>query len=355
MTSRRIRPAMVAGGLALSLGVLAACGGGDDDATEAGSAGFPEATSLDEVCAAGAEEGVVNVRKTTEDEAFAQEIVPFQEKYPDIEVQFVSQRPEDVIQQVVTTSQAGRGTDTDVVDLALDEAKPLFDRDLVANVEWTNLGIPEENTVDIDDIQLYRSQREIWGLVYNTTLTSPDDLPDTWAELTDPKYKGQIVIDPRASSTGYLAVAWGEDETRSWYEDLLANEPLVVEGETAGLLKVGAGEGVMATNSYDATVREQQANGVPVDIKYLDDVVGAKDHYAVIISETPHPNAAMCFLGWYGSEEGMAAQLEFEFKDNIAKPDFVPEAADFAIVDTFEDMELVAKVTQELSAMTVGG
>ena len=354
MTSRRIRPAMVAGGLALSLGVLAACGG-DDDTTEAGSAGFPEATSLDEVCAAGAEEGVVNVRKTTDDEAFAQEIVPFQEQYPDIEVQFVSQRPEDVIQQVVTTSQAGRGTDTDVVDLALDEAKPLFDRDLVANVEWTNLGIPEENTVDIDDIQLYRSQREIWGLVYNTTLTSPDDLPDTWADLTDPKYKGQIVIDPRASSTGYLAVAWGEDETRSWYEDLLANEPLVVEGETAGLLKVGAGEGVMATNSYDATVREQQANGVPVDIKYLDDVVGAKDHYAVIISETPHPNAAMCFLGWYGSEEGMAQQLEFEFKDNVAEPDVIPSGADFAIVDTFEDMELVAKVTQELSAMTVGG
>ena len=72
-------------------------------------------------------------------------------------------------------------------------------------------------------------------LVHSTSL-SADELPASLEDLTDPKWKGKIGWAPTNSSfqtmiTG-MRVVWGEEKTRTWLENMLANEPLIYPKNT---------------------------------------------------------------------------------------------------------------------------
>jgi iron(III) transport system substrate-binding protein len=308
---------------------------------------------VEQVCAAGEKEGVLNVRKTTDPDAFAKEVEPFKAKYPGIKISFVSMRPQNVVQQVLPEIQAGRPLDVDVVDLGLDISTPFIENNLVADVDWSALGIPEDLIVEANGVSFFRTERELLGLVYNEDKVNPADLPSTWEELIDSKWAGKVVADPRATSISLLSIVWGKDKTVDWYKRFLSTDkPLITTGESAGVVKVGSGEAVLTTSAYDATVREQQAAGAPVDIKYLD-IVGAKDHYAVILNKSPHPNAARCFLSWWGSPEGQAQQLKVEYKENLSKPDGLPASAKLAAIADADQAASVADVANTLAPLAV--
>ena len=72
-------------------------------------------------------------------------------------------------------------------------------------------------------------------LVHSASL-SADELPASLEDLTGPKWKGKIGWAPTNSSfqtmiTG-MRVVWGEEKTRTWLEDMLANEPLIYPKNT---------------------------------------------------------------------------------------------------------------------------
>lgn len=346
--------ATVVSALALLAGA-AACGNGGDAKSSAGKAGGNpfDVSSADAACTAGAKEGTLNVRRTTDPDDFAKEVAPFQAKYPGIKINYVSQRPDDVVQQVLPEIQAHRKLDVDVVDLGLDSSQPFITNDLVASVDWAKLGIPADWIVDVNGVKFYRTERELLGLVYNKKKVQESELPSTWEGLVDPKWAGKVVVDPRATSMSLLSIAWGKDKALDWYKRLLATDkPLVTTGESAGVVKVGSGEALLSTSAYDATVRQQDAAGAPVGIKYLD-VVGAKDHYAVIMKQTPHPNASICFLAWWGGPEGQGQQLKVEQKENQSKPEGLPASAQVAAITSQDVASSVADVATEMSKLTV--
>jgi iron(III) transport system substrate-binding protein len=202
-------------------------------------------------------------------------------------------------------------------------------------------------------VKFYRTEREMLGLVYNKNKVQESELPSTWEGLIDSKWAGKVVVDPRATSMSLLSIVWGKDKALDWYKRLLATDkPLVTTGESAGVVKVGSGEALLSTSAYDATVRQQDAAGAPVGIKFLD-VVGAKDHYAVIMKQTPHPNASVCFLAWWGSQEGQAQQLKVEQKENQSQPTGLPAGAQIAAITSQQVAASVADVATEMSKLTV--
>lgn len=83
-------------------------------------------------------------------------------------------------------------------------------------------------------------------IVYNTETVKPEDLPrDLWG-FTDPQWKRRVGWAPTNASFQTMVTAmrnaWGEEETRKWLEDILANEPVVYESNTPIVAAVGAGE-----------------------------------------------------------------------------------------------------------------
>ncbi|HEY4134158.1 MAG TPA: extracellular solute-binding protein [Alphaproteobacteria bacterium] len=56
------------------------------------------------------------------------------------------------------------------------------------------------------------------GVGYNTSLASPKDLPQTYAEIADPKYKGQYAIEPWTSHWDALAYNYYPDRLDKFLE-----------------------------------------------------------------------------------------------------------------------------------------
>jgi iron(III) transport system substrate-binding protein len=341
-------------GSATSAGGSAATGSSSGSAT--GSAGSAGAGGDAVAAACEGVSGPLRHWATTDAEVFKQEIEPFTTAYPDIEVQFTSYRPNDAIQQVLTQVQTGRDLEVDSLAMSVPYVGPLLDNNLIATTDWTALGVPSDQILDIGNgITLYRNYRMLSGLVYNADLVQESELPKTWDELVDAKWQGKVVVDPRGTYLSRLAVAWGAEQTVSWYENLMNTvQPLVVQGATASLQKVAAGEALMSTSAHDSEVLEQQAAGAPLEIKYLD-VVPTQDYYSFIVQDSPNAAAAKCFLAWFASDEGQAQQLEFEYKANQTEPENLPAGSEVANIETIEDATLVADVGTELATITGGG
>lgn len=83
-------------------------------------------------------------------------------------------------------------------------------------------------------------------VVYNTELVDPAGLPDDLWDFTDPAWAGKIGWAPTNGSFQVMVTAmrqiWGEEKTRNWLQGILANKPLVYEGNMAVVTAVEAGE-----------------------------------------------------------------------------------------------------------------
>ncbi|WP_225753447.1 ABC transporter substrate-binding protein [Actinotalea sp. Marseille-Q4924] len=330
---------------------LAACGSpttdetSDDGGTDAGAVGGDQAA----VCEAGAEEGTVVFWGSEEDATQQKLEADFAAAHPGIDVEFQSLRPEDITQRLVLEAGSGRASEVDVIEGNLDAFEPLVERDLVQqDVDWTSLGVRESL---ITETGMVRNSRIANGLVYNPDVTQPEDLPETWEELIDPKWAGTVVVDPRGNPLQALALEWGVDETVDYVERMKETvQPVVIEGGTAGMLTVASGENELTTNGRSAETLEQQAQGSPLEIHYLD-VIPTSDFYQVVLADAPHPNAAACWVGWLVGEEGAAKVLEYAYKGNDDIPAGAPEDAVIAAIETAEEVDLAADAAAQIAAI----
>lgn len=83
-------------------------------------------------------------------------------------------------------------------------------------------------------------------VVYNPTLVAEDELPDSILDFSDPVWKGRIGWAPTNGSmqafVTALRVLIGEDEAKAWLEGIVANEPVVFDGNSPVVEAVAAGE-----------------------------------------------------------------------------------------------------------------
>ncbi|MBK9435912.1 MAG: iron ABC transporter substrate-binding protein [Micrococcales bacterium] len=82
-------------------------------------------------------------------------------------------------------------------------------------------------------------------IVYNTDLVPAEEVPDTVFELVDPRWKGQVGIAPTNASfqafVTAMRVSVGEERTKQWLEELIANDVQTFENNLAILDAVNAG------------------------------------------------------------------------------------------------------------------
>lgn len=83
-------------------------------------------------------------------------------------------------------------------------------------------------------------------IIYNTDALSPEDLPDSIWDFTDPKWKGRIGLPPTNASFHVMVTAmritWGEDRAREWLEGIMANEPNFYAKNTPTVAATADGE-----------------------------------------------------------------------------------------------------------------
>lgn len=139
----------------------------------------------------------------------------------------------------------------------------------------------------------------------STKRVKKDEIPKSWKDLLDPKWKGRIaVIDPQKSgpSRWWLGAmvtkfGWG------YFEKLAKNKPLMLKASSTAAVALISGEVdlLVIANEHDLIARA--AKGQPVQAVYPSEGIVAKTSPVGICAKAPHPNAAKLWIDWETSLE----------------------------------------------------
>ena len=148
-------------------------------------------------------------------------------------------------------------------------------------------------------------------LGYNTNMVKRQDVPKTYEELLQPKWKSNMFLDDEAYEwSAVLQKHMGRDKALQYMRALAKQDLRLMRGRTAQSQLLGAGERPIAIVLSGHTVLDMKARGAPVDQVILDPYF-AQANKLMLARHAPHPHAAALFYDWALSEEGQSIITSF--------------------------------------------
>src|ERR1044071_1524759 len=104
------------------------------------------------------------------------------------------------------------------------------------------------------------------GLGYNTSLVKPEDVPKSFADLLDPKWRGRIVKAHPGYSGTILTTTYALAKTLGWsfYEKLAAQRVMQVQSAGDPPKKLALGERAVQADGVDAILDLLKEQGAPI-------------------------------------------------------------------------------------------
>ncbi|NLK13133.1 MAG: extracellular solute-binding protein [Spirochaetales bacterium] len=191
---------------------------------------------------------------------------------------------------------------------------------------------------------------EYVGLIYNKDLVSAAEAPKSYMDLTDPKWKGHIVMpDPatHATTIGWL-VGLREHVFKSdaeWYrflEGLAKNEPMLVASFSPTGAPLASGEKKIGVSMPKYIVTQAPA---PLDYAKISPMLGSPRAIA-ITKNAPHKKDAEAFLEfWLGASA--ASQLATDVGEYVLAPGVYPPIPGIAETEVIPIRELTDEEIQK--------
>ncbi len=175
-------------------------------------------------------------------------------------------------------------------------------------------------------------------IAYNTAFVSPDEAPKSWLDLLDPKWKGQVEMgNPQYSGAVKVAItALCLHYGLKFYEDLRANDVIVVKGNSKTAADIAAGAASVGV-TLDYIVRKNKAQGSPIDLVYPEDGAVVIASPIGIIKGTEHLSAAQKFVDFVLSPEGQKAVVEYgsfiPVRPDVPGPEGAPELSKLKVLE----------------------
>jgi len=217
----------------------------------------------------------------------------FEKKYG-VKLKFWRAGSEKVVQRIVTEARAGR-FDFDVVETNGPELESLHRERLLQRA-----GSPHFPDLMPDAIRPHREwigdRLNMFVHAYNTNLVKKEDLPKSYQDFLDPKWKGKLGIE--AEDVDWFAMVikeTGEDRGLKLFRDIVAKNGLSVRrGHTllAGL--VASGEVPFALTVYNHNAEKLKQRGAPIDWYAIQPAI-ARVNGVALSRKPPHPHAAVLF------------------------------------------------------------
>lgn len=270
---------------------------------------------------------------TSMNQEIAQELVTGFEKKYGIKVTLWRAGSDDVLQRVVQETKAGRYT-ADVVESNSIEMEVL-QRD---GVFQAVTGSPVFNDLVPAAVLPHKewvaTRLNIFVQQYNTNKVKPEEVPDSFEDLLDPRWKGRLAIEETDFDWfNTLAQTLGEEKTIQLFKDIVATNGIQVrKGHTLLSELVASGEIPFALTVYSYRAETDKNNGAPVEWYSIGDAI-ARPNGVGIMKTTTHPYAAMLFYEYMLSEENQKKMLELGFTVTNKKADPSLEKLNLKLVD----------------------
>lgn len=179
----------------------------------------------------------------------------------------------------------------------------------------------------------------------NTNLVKPGDEPKSWADILQPRWKGQMMMQDPAISTGsYRLVGYvrygvfTEDALRQ----LINQDIRFTTGVTQEAQLLAQGQRAVSLFMVDSDAASLIKSSAPIKALSMKEGVVALVMSIGQVKDNPHPNAARVFLNWLFTQEGQKVNAEAKSSSSVRNdvPNFTPAAArvDTKLLTLTEDM-----------------
>jgi iron(III) transport system substrate-binding protein len=155
----------------------------------------------------------------------------------------------------------------------------------------------------------------VWVQAYNTNLIRKQDLPKSYADLLDPRWKGKLGIEAKNEDwfASVVDVMGGGEKGLQFFRDLVAKNGVSPRtGHTLLNNMVIAGEVPLALDIYNYMPEQAKRKGAPVDWFALQPAV-ARSNAIGIARRAPHPDAALLFYEYMLGVEGQKVLAQMDY------------------------------------------
>lgn len=155
------------------------------------------------------------------------------------------------------------------------------------------------------------------------------DVPESWADLNQPELEGRVAhANPNFSSLIRITTAMlSEDMGWDWYEEFVANDPMLVRGNAQLFDALESGEAAVSAFSTTGRFIEPRMNDDPLDISFAEEGTYTIAAPNAIPAEAPHPNAARLLVDFLSGEEAQQILLDdgqFPARADLDPPETMP-------------------------------
>ncbi|MDQ6680180.1 MAG: extracellular solute-binding protein [Pseudomonadota bacterium] len=305
---------------------------------------YEGADRLQKIIAAAKAEGTLTLYTTIAEKDLPTLIKPFETKYG-IKVNVWRAGTDKVLQRTLAEASANR-REVDVVHFGSPEMEalsrekvlqpvnsPVY-RDLVAG------SVPAHH-------EWAATLLSVWVQAYNTNLVKKEDLPKTYQDLLDPKWKGKLGIEVKDQDwfASVVDILGGGDKGLKFFQDLVARNGISTRsGHTLLTNMVISGEVPLALTVYNYMPEQAKKKGAPIDWFALEPAV-ARSNAVGVARRAPHPAAAVLFHEYMltDAQQGMTTIDYVPTNTKVASP---LKGVRIVITDPIRSLDEADKWTQ---------
>jgi len=218
-----------------------------------------------------------------------------------------------VLQRTVTEQQAKK-YDVDVVHFGAPEMEALTREKILAPVSS-----PVHKDLQEGSVPAHKSWAatilSVWVQAYNTAALRKEDLPKTYKDLANPRYKGKLGIEAKNDDwfATVVHLMGGEQQGLKFFQDVVAANGISPrQGHTLLNNMVVSGEVPLALTVYNYMPEQAKKKGAPIDWFALEPAV-ARANAVGVTRSAPHPNAALLFYDYLLGPEGQKAFATLDY------------------------------------------
>ncbi len=291
-----------------------------------------------------AHEGTLTLYTTIAEKDLPTLIQPFEAKHG-IKVNIWRAGTDRLLQRTMGEAAAGRN-EVDVIHFGSPEMEALAREQVLVPVDSPAHADLQPGSVPAHK-QWAATLLSVWVQAYNTKLLKPEDLPKSYADLLDPKWKGKLGIEAKDQDwfASVVDVMGGGDKGLKYFQDMVATNGMSVRlGHTLLTNMVVSGEVPLGLTVYNYMPEQQKKKGAPIDWFALEPAI-ARSNAVGIARNAPHPNAARLFYDYLLGEEAQRHFVSMDYVPSNTKVQSPLEGVKILQVDPVRTLDEAEKWT----------
>ena len=279
---------------------------------------YEGADRMDRIVAAAKKEGTLTLYTTIAEKDLPAIVKPFEQKYG-VKVNVWRAGTDKVLQRTITEANAKK-YDVDAIHFGSPEMEALAREKILQPVSS-----PVHRDLQPGSVPEHRQWAatilSVWVQAYNTTEIRKDELPKTYRDLLDPKWKGKLGIESK-NDDWFATVVYllgSEEKGLAFFRELVATNGISPRhGHTLLNNMVISGEVPLALTVYNYMPEQAKKKGAPIDWFALEPAV-ARSNAIGVARHAPHPNAALLFYEYLLGPDGQQAMVSVDYVPTNAK------------------------------------